>query len=395
MRPEQPGEFRLSILERPWRHGRLSHATRMVLRNIERQPTRALLSVVGIAFAVAVLMVGLSFIDIMDRLINQQFGDAMRQDATVSFVRPRSSSAYFDVRHLPGVMDVEPMRSVPVRLRAGARSRTLAISGVLSSPHLSRVVDRAGTPMTLPENGLVMSKLLGDILGLGPGDIVQAEVLEGRRPTLQLPIAALVDDSLGLQAYMRIDTLRRLLHEGPVVSGAYLTVDPSLTGAFYRQVKLMPAVAGVALREVTLQNFRETMAETMNLQIFFNVAFAAVIAFGVVYNAARVSLSERSRELASLRVLGFTRGEISLILLGELTVLTLAALPLGAVIGYVLGQWIMLGFSNEIYRLSFTVKASTVASAFLTVIAAAVVSGLVVRRRLDALDLVGVLKTRE
>jgi putative ABC transport system permease protein len=157
----------------------------------------------------------------------------------------------------------------------------------------------------------------------------------------------------------------------------------------------MPAVAGVALREVTLQNFRETMAETMNLQIFFNVGFAAVIAFGVVYNSARVSLSERERELASLRVLGFTRGEISLILLGELALLTVAALPIGAIIGYLLGQAIMLGFSNEIYRLSFTVSAATVAWTFLTVIAAAFISGLFVRNRLDHLDLVAVLKTRE
>jgi putative ABC transport system permease protein len=157
----------------------------------------------------------------------------------------------------------------------------------------------------------------------------------------------------------------------------------------------MPAVAGVALRELTLQNFRETMAENMNLSIFFNVIFAAIIAFGVVYNSARVSLSERTRELASLRVLGFTRAEISLILLGELALLTVAALPVGAAIGYLLGQLIMLGFNNEIYRLSFVVSPSTVAWAFLTVIGAACISGLVVRRRLDHLDLVGVLKTRE
>jgi len=160
-------------------------------------------------------------------------------------------------------------------------------------------------------------------------------------------------------------------------------------------VKLMPAVAGVGLREIALQNFRDTMAQTMNLQIFFNVGFAAIIAFGVVYNSARVSLSERARELASLRVLGFTRAEISLILLGELAILTVTALPLGTFIGYTLGQLIMLGFSNEIYRLSFTVSRATVAWTCLIVIGAAFLSGLVVRRRLDRLDLVGVLKTRE
>ena len=395
MRPETPGDYRLSILERPWRHGRLSHATRMVLRNIERQPVRSLLSITGIAFAVAVLLVGLSFIDIMNELINHQFTQTMRQDATVTFVRPRSGSAIHDVAHLPGVLDVEPVRTVPVRLRFGPRTRTLAINGVIEEPHLNRVADRFGQTRIVPADGLVLSLLLGDILGVKPGDVLQVEVLEGRRPTVDVPVAALIDDSLGLQAYMRIDAVRRLLREGPVVSGAYLTVDPGRREDFYHEVKLMPAVAGVALREVTLQNFRDTMAETMNLQIFINVIFAAIIAFGVVYNSARVSLSERTRELASLRVLGFTRAEISLILLGELAVLTLLALPVGGVIGYVLGRAIMLGFSNEIYRLSFTVSAATVAWAFLTVIAAAFISGLVVRRRLDQLDLVAVLKTRE
>jgi putative ABC transport system permease protein len=395
MRPEAPRRYRVSIVERSWGQGRLSHATRMVVRNIERQPARSILSIVGIAFAVAVLLVGLSFIDIMDQLITQQFTRTMRQDATVSFVRARSGAALHDVRHLPGVMDIEPVRSVPARLRVGHRARTLAISGVLPEPLLNRIADRMGRGVPVPEEGLVISTMLGEILGARTGDVVQVEVLEGRRPTFAVPVAGLVDDALGLQSYMHIDAVRRLLREGPSISGAFVTLDPAARDAFYADVKLMPAVAGVALREVTLRNFRETMAESMNLQIFFNVAFAAVIAFGVVYNSARVSLSERARELASLRVLGFTRAEISLILLGELAILTLVALPVGALLGYLLGQGIMLGFNNEVYRLSFTVSAATVAWACLTVIVAALLSGFLVRRRLDRLDLIAVLKTRE
>jgi putative ABC transport system permease protein len=395
MRPEPPARYRRSMVERVTRRLRFSLVTRMVLRNIERQPGRSAASITGIAFAVAVLFVGLAFIDVMDRLINEQFTLSMRQDATVSFVEPRSGRAVHAVRHLPGVMDVEPSRSVPVRLRAAHRFRTLAITGLPEEPRLSRVVDRQRGPLALPADGLVLSKMLGEILQVGPGDLLQVEVLEGRRPTYTVAVAGLVDDTLGLQAYMRLDALRRLLKEGPAISGVALTVDPAAMDRFYADVKLMPAVAGVALRDLALQNFRETMAENMNLTIFFNVVFAGVIAFGVVYNAARVSLSERTRELASLRVLGFTRGEISLVLLGELALLTVLSLPVGAAIGYTLGALIMLGFNNEIYRLSFTVAPATVAWAFLIVMAAAFISGLAVRRRLDHLDLVAVLKTRE
>jgi putative ABC transport system permease protein len=395
MRAEPPARYRRSVFERSWRGMRLTMATRMILRNLERQPARSATSVVGIAFAVAVLLVGLAFIDVMDELINRQFIQSMRQDATVSFVEPRSSTAAFAVRHLPGVLDVEPARSAPVRLRSRSATRTLAITGVPPSPRLNRIIDRRGEAVSVPEDGLVMSRLLGDILGVDPGEPVQVEVLEGRRPVRTVTVAALVEDSMGLQAYMNVDALHRLLREGDVLSGAAMTVDPAQLMRFYAEVKAVPAIAGVALREITLRNFRETMGEQMNLMIFFFVLFAGVIAFGVVYNSARVSLSERSRELASLRVLGFTRAEISLILLGELALLTVLALPVGALIGYTLGELVLAGLNNELYRMSFTVRPATVAASFLTVIGASLISALSVRRRLDRLDLIGVLKTRE
>jgi len=395
MRPEPPAGYRQSVVERVWHRFGFTPATRMILRNLERQPARSAVSVIGIAFAVAVLFVGLAFIDVMNVLINEQFVMGMRQDALVSFVEPRSPRALSSVEHLPGVMDTEPIRSVPVRLRAGHRSRTLALTGLPETPRLNRIVSRSGAVLSLPADGVVLSTMLGRILDVSPGDVVQVEVLEGRRPVRQVPIVRLVDDSVGLQAYMRIDALRAMLHEGPVITGAAVTVDPAAIDRFYAAVKALPAIAGVALTAVTLQNFRDTMAENMYLQIFLNVMFAGIIAFGVVYNSARVSLSERERELASLRVLGFTRAEISLILLGELAGLTLLALPVGAVIGYVLGAVIMSAFNNEVYRLSFVASPATVAWSLLIVMAAAGVSGLLVRRRLDRLDLIAVLKTRE
>jgi putative ABC transport system permease protein len=299
------------------------------------------------------------------------------------------------VARLPGVLDVEPMRVVAVRMRAGHRDRTLAITGLEPQPRLHRVVERTGRVFTLPPDGLVLSKMLGEVLRLQPGDTVQVEVLEGARPSFEVPVAALVDDSMGMQAYMQLDALHRLLREGGTVSGAALMVDAASADRLNAELKRLPAVAGVAVRDATLTSFRETMGEHMNLIIAFNVIFAGIIAFGVVYNAARVSLSERSRELASLRVLGFTRGEVALILLGELALLTVLSLPVGAVLGYALGLYIMTIFTNEVYRLPFTVTPQTLAWTFLTVMGAAAVSALAVRRQLDRLNLVAVLKSRE
>jgi putative ABC transport system permease protein len=221
------------------------------------------------------------------------------------------------------------------------------------------------------------------------------KILEGQRPVRRVTVTGTVDDTLGLSAYMDIEALHRLLREGQTTSGAALLIDRAAERELYRRLKLTPAVAGAAFRRTVLQSFRDTMAKNMGLMIFMNVLFAGIISFGVVYNAARVSLSERSRELASLRVLGFTRAEISLILLGELAVLTLAALPVGAVLGYGLSLAIVGSVDSEVYRFPLVVKPQAVAWSFLTIIAAAMFSGLVVRRQLDRLDLVAVLKTRE
>ena len=395
MRPDAPARYRPSLVERLGVARHLPQAARMVLRTLERQPVRALLSMLGIAAAGAVLVIGLSFIDVMDVLIDEQFVRVMRQDVTVTFVGPRSADAVHAAARLPGVIAVEPQRIVPVRLRVGARHRTLAITGLAPDASLQRVVARSGAVVTLPPAGLVLSRVLGEVLGVATGGTVRVEVLEGARPAFDVPVAALVDDSMGVQAYMARDALHALLHEGRTVSSTALMVDPSAIDRLNLTLKALPAVAGVAVREATLRNFRQTMAEHMNLIIAFNVGFAAIIAFGVVYNAARVSLSERSRELASLRVLGFTRDEIGHILLGELAVLTVLSLPVGAVAGYGLGLFMMTIFNNEVYRLPFAITAQSIAWSWITVVGAAALSSIAVRRRLDRLDLVAVLKSRE
>jgi putative ABC transport system permease protein len=395
MRPEPPARYRTSLAERAAVAGRLTHATRMVLRNVERQPWRAFASVTGIAFAVGILFFGFIFIDVMDLLAEVQFSRVQRQDVTVTFVEPRSARALAEVRALPGVLAVEPVRTVPARLRFGHRSRQLAITGQVASPDLSRVVDISGRVIALPPEGLVVSKVLGEILGVRPGDQVSVEVLEGARPVREVPVAALVDDYMGLAAFMEISALHRLMREDGSLSGAHLMVDAARLDALYRRLKATPAVAAVVLTAAVRRSFEAIVAQNFALMTTFNVGFATIIAFGVVYNAARISLSERSRELASLRVLGFSIGEISLVLLGELALLTLVAIPPGLFIGWALAKLLLLSFQNEIYRLPLVVTPQNAAWSSLTVLLAAALSGLAVRRKLDHLDLVAVLKTRE
>ena len=396
MRPQPPASYRISFVERLGLQWLLSQAARIVLRNIQRQPVRSLTTVVGIAFALATLIVGPFAIDSMDVMMDIQFNVAQRQDVAVSFVEPASADALYELQRLPGVMTVEPIRAVPVRLRHDSRSRQLVIIGLPASAKLKRVLDVNTLEVVhLPPDGIVVSVKLAEILAIERGQTVIVEVLEGRRPTRQVVVGAVVDEFMGTAAYMEIDALRQLMREGGSLSGGHMTVDSAALDTLYRTLKETPVVAGVVLKGAALQSFIDSFAENIYIMVFFNVLFAGIIAFGVIYNAARVSLSERSRELASLRVMGFTRAEISAILLGELGLLMLVAMPLGMLIGYALTALVVQLFDTELYKFPLVANPRTYALAAVAIVAATAVSCLTVRRKLDRLDLVAVLKTRE
>jgi putative ABC transport system permease protein len=395
MRPEPPASFRPTIVERLGAQRLFDQPSRMILRHIERRPMKALLSILGIAMAGAILMVGFFQKDAIDYMIQVQFNLAQREDLTVTFTDPSAREALFELQSLHGVERAEPFRAVPVELHAGHRSYRTAIQGYQPGGELHRVVDTHLRPVDLPEGGILLTDYLGKRLHVRPGDRLVVKVLEGERPVREVRVAGLVTQFIGVGAYMEINALNRLMREGHVISGAYLAVDSARRQAIFDRLEARPRVQGVSIRQVSIDAFRETMGETLLVFAFVNTILAGSIAFGVVYNSARIALSEHSRELASLRVLGFTRGEISYILLGELGLMTLAAVPLGFAIGRLFCWLIAQNLASELYRVPVVVEPSTYGFSATVVLVSAVVSALIVRRRLHRLDLIGVLKTRE
>jgi putative ABC transport system permease protein len=395
MRPEPPARYRESFLERLGVKRWLSQPARIIVRNISRRPSKFALSAIAIAFSVAILMVGRFSEGSVSFMMKAQFGLAEREDLTVSFFEPASRRALHELRSLPGVEYGEVYRSVPVRLRFEHRQYRTSITGVEPGGDLYRLLDTELQPIRLPPAGIVLTDYLGQILNVRPGDLLTVEVLEGRRPTLVIPVAGLVHQFIGVSAYMNREALNRVLREGDSISGVYLAVDARYRPQVYATLKEMPRIAGTVVREKALQNFYDTMAEQVLTFALIATLFAGSIAFGVVYNTARIALSERSRELASLRVLGFTRGEISYILLGELAVLTLAAIPLGFLIGRGLCAYVIRQVQTDLFRIPLVLEPSVYAFAATAVLASAALSGLIVRKRLDHLDLVAVLKMKE
>jgi putative ABC transport system permease protein len=395
MRPEPPTSYRPTIVERLGFQRWLAQSTRMILRNLERRPIKAALSALGIALAGAILVVGSFNEDSLRYMLEFQFYIVQRQDMHITFVEPRSETALHEVARLPGVIRAEGYRALPVRLRANHRSRRTGIMGLPPGEGLYRLRDGSDRPVVLPAHGLVVSKKLAELLQISPGDVVTVEVLEGERLVREVRVAGTVEEFSGLNCYMDRTALNRLAREGPNISGAYLAVDSAQEATLYRTLKNTPAVASVVVKAASLRSFWETVAENILRFRLFNVIFACVIGIGVVYNTARISLSERSRELATLRVIGFRRAEISLILLGELAVLALVAIPVGLTLGYVLCAIVTVAFDTESYRIPLVVERSTFGFAAVVVLIAALLSGLIVRRRLDHLDLIAVLKARE
>lgn len=395
MRPEPPALYRETLIERVGLKRGLSGSARMILRHLGHRPLKSAVTVLGIAMAVAILMTGRFQEDTITFMMHVHYGLSQREDLSVSFVEPTSRGVLNELRSLAGVKYGEVFRSVPVRLTYGHRSERTTVLGVQRNGKLQRLLDAGLHTVELPARGLVLTDYLGKMLHLKVGDRVTLQALEGRRPRREVPVVGLIRQYLGVRGYMNLYALNRLMGEGGAVSGAYLSIDPSYATEIYQRLKNMPRVAGTTVREQEIRNFRKTTRETMLFWSSLATVFASVIAFGVVYNAARITLTERSRELASLRVLGFTRGEISYILLGELGLLTVLAIPPGLLLGHALCGYIAVMAQSDLYRVPLILERATYAFACAMVLMAAAVSALVVRRRLDHLDLIAVLKTRE
>jgi putative ABC transport system permease protein len=395
MRPEPPAGYRQTLIERLGLQRMFSQPTRMIARHLERRPVKSLLSVAGIAFACAIMMVGRFQEDAIEYMVDVQFELAQRQDLTVTFVEPTSGRGLYELQSLQGVEHAEAFRVVPARLRFGHRSYRTSIQGIEPDGVLQRLLDAELKPIELPPAGVILTKHLSKMLGIRPGDLLTVEVLEGRRPVREVPVVALVKEYVGLSAYMERSALNRLMHEGNAISGVHLSADIRYEPEIYTALKKTPRVAGTVARENAIRNLFDSFGDTLLIFTFVNTLLAGTIAFGVVYNSARIAVSERSRELASLRVLGFTRAEISYILLGELGALTLVAIPFGLVIGLGLCAYIASGLQTDLYRVPLILEPSTYAFAATVVLLSACISGLMVRRHLDHLDLVAVLKTKE
>jgi putative ABC transport system permease protein len=394
MRPESPSKFRRGWMEQTGIQSLLSSNARMIVRNVCRRKIRAALSVLAIGSGVGILVLEFGFLDCINRMMEVEFRHVQREDLTVSFNETRDARAIIDLERLPGVMRAEAYRAVPVRLRHEHRVHRTAILG-LGNGELRRVLDRNTAPVALPPEGLVLTKILADKLGASAGDEVTVEVLESSRPIRHVTVVSLVDELFGTNAYMETGALNRLMREGPAISGAFIQADGEYEGRLYKLLKRMPAVGAVSIRQGVLDSFRQTLDQSMRISVVMLIAFACVITAGMTYNSVRIALSERATELASLRILGFTRHETTVLLLGEQGLIILAALPIGFLLGLVTFVYLAKRLESELYRVPVIIEPASLAWTVVITAIASILAAVLVRRQLARLDLIAVLKARE
>lgn len=394
MRPPAPGHYRRTLLERLGVRG-MNPALRMIVRNIERRPLRSGLSVAGVAAAVAIVVLGNFFRDAIDVIVDSQFNLSMRTDITVWAAEAVGDGARRELMHLPSVRDVESTRFVAVNFINGHRRERSLIRGYAPRGQLFRAIDADGRETVLDGRGLVLTDRLADKLGLRVGDRVRVEVLEGRERTLELAVGATVREMMGLNAYMDRPSLNRVLGDGDLSTGFMMALERGSEDAALEATKALPAVVGAWSKSTMLRNLQQISARNVRIMSTILTVFASVIAVGVVYNNARIALSERAWELASLRVLGFTRAEVSGLLLGELAIVIAVALPIGMLMGWSITHGVVELLKSDQFYFPVVIRARTYAGAALCVLVAGAASALVVRRRIDRLDMVSALKTRD
>ena len=395
MQPPRPPDYRPGPLETMGLMRRLDQPTRMILRSLERFPLRASMTALGLAASLT-LLVGTQFMfNALDYVLDHAYFRAQRWGEAVGFAEVRDVRALATVRRLPGVYAADPVRIAPARVQANGREVRSIVDGLEPSALLARPLDAAGGVIPFEGRGLILSEALAHKLNVRPGDTIDLEITEGRGARARLPVTAVAEDYSGLSVYMARPALNHLLAEGDVASGAQLLVRASDRSAFYKAIERTPAIVAASSRDDTVAGWRQVMTEAFRITILFYVGFAAAIAFGVAFNTGRIALAERSRDLATLHVLGFGHGECAYILLGELLTLALLATPVGLVGGRLFAQGLVMAYSRDELRLPAIVGPESYGVALVAYALAVVAACVLVGRRIWRLDLVAVLKTRE
>ena len=395
MQPPAPPQFKRSWIDRAMAAMRLSQPTIMILRSLIRWPVRSGLTLLGLALAVSTVVSPAFFSYSLDKMIDSAFYESARQDGILVMAHDMPESVLATAADFPAVLQTEGQQYHPVTFSNGNHAKRTVIQASRPATDLSRVIDKDGRQIAVPPGGVVLTERLAAHLHVGIGDMVDAKFLGGRQETHPLRVTNIIAQYLGLGAYMDLGYVNALLRQSPRISQINISLDETEVTALHKRLKDIPGLASIVMMTDTRRSFSDTIEQNIGAVNVIYTIIALLITIGVTYNGARIQLSERSRELASLRILGFTRSEVSYILIGETMLLSVLAQPLGWWIGTMIAASMFNTFSSDLYNMPLVMHPAIYAQASFIVLLASFGSVMLVRRNLDRQNLVSAMKVRE
>jgi len=397
MNPMPPKSSGRIFLERwTWLWHKLDTSWKMSLRTINRNRFRSAVTLTGVILAVAMLVVALFTRDIVDYMINQCYFEEQRYDYLLRFTTPVKETELFSIALLDGVIKTEPVFEIPVRIHFMGRVREDLVLGLPPGVSLKKLYSPAGKIQQIPDEGLLISETTAKKLHVKPGDKVTVETLLGLGPAYlsDIKIAGVNQQLVGGCSAMSLAGANRLLQESGLVSGAMLKIDTGQAALLEKKLNEMTGIASILSRQKELDGFNKNLGY-MIYSVTIMISFAVVLGFAIVYNSSIMSFTERKRELASLRVIGFTTGEVSGLLLKE----NLAQTALGVILGLPCGRFLAHAYINAVSTDLYTFKAVvypvTYALSALGGVFFIMIAYRLAVKGVKRLDLVEVLKTRD
>lgn len=397
MRPEVPKSSRKSIFEHwDWLWQRLEPTWKMSIRTIGRNRMRFTLVLLGITFAVGMLVVSLFFHNSIDYMVREHYEVEQRYNYLLRFTTPLKESELLNISRIDGVLQTEPLLEVPVKVHFAGRSEDDVLVGLAPESVLKKLFSTNGKPLQLPKEGLLINEKTANKLGIGVGDKVEIETLLGLGPSrhAEVTVVGVSRQLIGGGSYIPLFQVNRILGEEGLISGAMLKVDPGKVSEVEGVLNKMTAVASILSKQKEIDNFNTSLEATV-YSVGIMILCAVLLGFAIVYNASVISFAERKRELASLRVLGFTIKEVSALLWKEYLLQSLCGIALGLPFGYLMALSFARSLSTDLFSLPVVVYPITYVFAALGGIAFVMIALRFAVRGVRKLDLVEILKNRD
>ncbi len=373
--------------------GSMKISWRLTFRNMWRNKKRTIFTVSAISMTVGLMISILMMLDSVDYLFEMAFGDALSYDYKVAFTTDVHQDIVNDLSEFEEITYVEPIAEYPFRLKNGWREKNTMIMGIERNSRVYHLSGLNGGRIDVPREGILLTEGLAESLGVKRGDMLTIEALNKPGIERQVTVKGLVEEYMGGSGFMELDVLNGVLQEGSTINNALINLRYN-SGNFVRDIEGMAYVQSVREPDDMVKQYNEYMG-LMYAYIGVIITLSCIMGFAIIYNTTTISIMERKRELASLRIMGFTNKKVSELIFNENTAVSVMGLIVGMPLGRFMGVQMLNYVPEDMMSLPLVIFPKTYVLAAVTVALFVILAQMANMRRISRMDLVEVMKSRE